>query len=109
MPKFAVFGRVHGTKHIGEVEAADEQAARAAAEALPVPDVTFCPQCSQECADAEVDGFIVEPVEMEEIRRQNKRGFEAKRRELQELRTSSNLDDKSLARLYELMRYFDPN
>lgn len=61
MKTYQVYGTVRGSKYLGEVEAetAQEALERAPHEAS-LFDVRLCHQCSGECEDPEIDGYLVE-------------------------------------------------
>lgn len=58
MPKYSVWGKVVGTKYIGEYEA--ENATQAEAMAWKDAHSSLCRQCSDECEDPEIDELTVE-------------------------------------------------
>ena len=58
--KFAVYGRVVGTKYLGEFEAESEEAAIEQATKNGEDHVSLCHQCSGECEDPEIDEVRVE-------------------------------------------------
>lgn len=61
MPKFSVYGKVVGTKWIGEYDAPDAEAAIQMAEKD--AHSSMCHQCSRECEDPEVEDLVAEELE----------------------------------------------
>lgn len=61
MPKFNVWGKVVGTKFIGEYEA--PTAAEAEQMAWKDAHSSMCHQCAAECEDPEIDELVVEAAE----------------------------------------------
>ena len=54
MAKFAIYGKVVGTKYLGEFEAKSAEDAITQAEANSDTYVALCHQCSSQCEDPEV-------------------------------------------------------
>lgn len=61
--KWRAYGKVAGTKYLGEVEADAEEQAIEKAEALGSCCVSLCHQCSDQCEDPEIDEITVEREE----------------------------------------------
>jgi len=61
--KFAIYGKVVGTKYIGEVEAANAEEAEA--KGWKMAHVSVCHQCSDQIGDPEIDEIVVEPQEVD--------------------------------------------
>lgn len=66
--KYLIYGKVVGTKYLGEVEADSEEEAIEKGWELDEACVCLCHQCSSECSDPEVDDIIAEEVEDDEER-----------------------------------------
>jgi hypothetical protein len=64
--KYQIYGKVVGSKYIGEVEADNEEEAIEKGWELDETCVCFCPQCSKECEDPEISDLIVEPEDEED-------------------------------------------
>lgn len=69
MPKFQAYGKVVGTKYLGEYEAPTEEAAREMA--WRDAHSSMCHQCSSECEDPEIDEVI---VDLSETPQQERKG-----------------------------------
>lgn len=63
MAKWAAYGRVCGSKYLGQVEADSEDEAKEKAMRLDSCFVSLCHHCSGECEDPEVDNISVEKDE----------------------------------------------
>lgn len=61
MPKFHAYGKVVGTKYLGEFVAETADEARRIAEKAAW--ASMCHQCSSECSDPEITEIEVEPVD----------------------------------------------
>ena len=59
--KYQIYGKVVGSKYIGEVEASSEEEAIEKGWELDEACVTLCCQCSKECEDPEISDLIAEP------------------------------------------------
>lgn len=66
MAKYRCSGHVSGSKYLGVVEAANEEAAIEAAYDLPSAYVSLCHQCSGHCEDPEIVAVNVELIDDEE-------------------------------------------
>lgn len=62
MKKFRVWGKVVGSKYLGEFEAATKKKAEEMALESEEASVRLCHQCSGECEDAEIDDVSAEVV-----------------------------------------------
>lgn len=60
MPKYKCYGKVVGSKYLGEVVADSVDEAKRAATHLPSVEVSLCHQCDDECGDPEVQEITVE-------------------------------------------------
>lgn len=61
--KFACYGRVVGTKYLGEVEAENSDEAVELAHNLPEAQcISVCHQCAKEVGDIEIDDIFVEDL-----------------------------------------------
>ena len=60
MKKYACYGRVVGTKYLGEVEAENAEEAAEKAEQLDTTYISLCHHCSAQVEDPEVSTIMVE-------------------------------------------------
>lgn len=58
MAKWAVYGRVIGSKYLGTVEAETQEEAQELGEAIN-SSVDLCHQCDEQCEDGEIDEVTV--------------------------------------------------
>jgi hypothetical protein len=61
--KYLIYGKVVGSKYIGEVEASNKKEAIEKGWKLDEVCVCLCHQCSGECEDGEISDLIAEPKE----------------------------------------------
>ena len=63
MPKWSVWGAVHGTKYLGEFEADTKEEAEELALESDEAAVRLCHQCADQCSDPECASAIAELIE----------------------------------------------
>ena len=63
MPLYNVYGKVSGTKYLGEIEAESEEKAVGIALESDMAGISLCNQCAIECEDAVIDAAVAELVE----------------------------------------------
>lgn len=63
--KYLIYGKVVGSKYIGEVEASSEREAIEKGWELDETCVYLCCQCSRQCEDGEITDLLAEPLEEE--------------------------------------------